>query len=111
MSDFIENSVEGLRSEIESIRFCMFTTVGENSSLSSRPMTRQALEDDATLWFFTSDNCELATDITARPDVNVSFAEPSDGVYVSVTGDAVLVKDREKFKQLWNPMVAAWYPL
>ena len=110
MSDLHENSVESLGAKIKSIRFCMFTTVSDDNSLSSRPMTQQALDPDGTLWIFTSDDQPLAHDISARPEVNVTFAEPSDSTYISITGDASLVKDREKFKQLWNPMVAAWYP-
>jgi general stress protein 26 len=111
MSETIVGSLENLRSKIKSIRFCMLTTVNDDLSLSSRPMTQQALDDDATLWFFTSNDSELVQNLLLHPKVNVSFAEPSDDVYVSITGDAGLVKDREKAEQLWNPMVSAWYPL
>jgi general stress protein 26 len=74
-------------------------------------MTQQALEDDATLWFFTSNDSELVQNLLLHPKVNISFAEPSNNVYVSITGEAGLVHDREKKEELWNPMVSAWYPL
>lgn len=111
MSNLTHGSIESLRAKIKSIRFCMFTTVNDDLSLSSRPMTQQALDDDAILWFFTSNDSDLVQNLMLHPKVNISFAEPSNNVYVSITGDAGLVKDREKAEQLWNPMVSAWYPL
>lgn len=111
MSQFTQTAIRNLHSKIASIRFCMLTTVNDDLSLSSRPMTQQALDDDATLWFFTSDDSELVQNLLLHPKVNISFSEPSDNIYVSITGDATLVKDRGKAEQLWNPMVSAWYPL
>lgn len=111
MSELIHGSIKNLCSKIESIKFCMLTTANDDLSLSSRPMTQQALDDDATLWFFTSNDSELVQNLMLHPKVNISFAEPSNNVYVSITGDAGMVKDRGKLEQLWNPMVSAWYPL
>src|SRR6185503_1058219 len=42
--------------------------------------------------------------------VNVSFADPGKQHYVSLSGTAQLVRDREKIEQLWNPALRAWFP-
>ena len=42
---------------------------------------------------------------------SISFSNPSDNVYVSMSGSAVLLKDPKKAQQLWNPLVEAWFPL
>ena len=42
--------------------------------------------------------------------VNVSYARPEDQRYVSLSGTARLVRDREKIKELWNPALKAWFP-
>ena len=110
MSDVTDSAIESLRSKIETIRFGMLTNTNSDQGLSSRPMTQQALDDDGTLWFFTSDETQLVKDLHAFPKINVSFANPSDSVYVTVEGDAQVIKDRAKIQELWNPMVAAWFP-
>lgn len=107
-----ENSIDNLREKIEPIRFCMMTTISSGASgpnLISRPMIQQALDDDGTLWFFTSDNHQLANDIDHHPIINAAFNEPDDNLYISVSGTAELVKDRTLFKKLWTPEAASWY--
>ena len=99
-----------LKSKIKSIRFAMFTTVDEQGHLVSCPMTNQEMDAEGNLWFFTSSETDLWEHIAAHPEVNLSFAEPEDNVYVSVSGRAERVVDRDKIKEMWNPAVQAWFP-
>ncbi len=110
MSESISTSIENLREKIKSIRFAMLTTQNEDQSLSSRPMTQQQLDENGILWFFVSDQSQLAQDIARQPKISVTFAEPADSVYVSISGNAEVIKYREKVEELWSPAVAAWYP-
>lgn len=110
MFELVETSINKLRDKIGPIQFCMMTTVNEEEGLSSRPMTCQGIDNDGTLWFFTADETKVAHDIQLLPRINITFAEPKDRVYVSMSGDAELVKDVQKAKQLWSPMVDVWFP-
>lgn len=102
--------VAELKSRINAIRFAMFTTIDEHGHLISRPMTNQDTDADGNLWFYTSTETDLWENIVAQPQVNLSFANPEENVYVSISGRAERVVDREKIKALWNPAVQAWYP-
>jgi general stress protein 26 len=104
------SQVAELKSKIKSIRFAMFTTIDEHGHLISRPMTNQDTDAEGNLWFFTSTDTELWENIVANPQVNLSFAEPEEQVYVSISGSAERVVDRERIKAMWNPAVQAWYP-
>lgn len=104
------SQVAELKSKIKPIRFAMFTTIDAQGRLVSRPMTSQEMDADGNLWFFTSTQTELWEDIAAHPQVNLSFAEPADSVYVSISGEAERVVDRARIKDMWNPQVQAWYP-
>jgi general stress protein 26 len=99
-----------LKDKIASIRFAMFTTIDEHGHLVSRPMTIQEIDSDGNLWFYTSTNTDLWMNIAAQPQVNLSFAEPEEHTYVSVSGLAERVVDREQIKAMWNAGVQAWYP-
>jgi general stress protein 26 len=96
--------------KIQSVRFAMFTTVDRQGHLTSRPMTNQQVDADGALWFYTSTTTDLWQDIAASPNVNVSFAEPADSLYVSISGTAERIVERSRIRQLWNPIVAAWFP-
>ena len=100
-----------LTSKIKSIRFAMFTTVDEQGHLVSCPMTNQEMDAEGNFWFFTSSESGLWQHIAAHPEVNLSFAEPGDSVYVSVSGRAERVVDRVRIENRWNPAVQAWFPL
>lgn len=99
-----------LRDKIKSIRFAMFTTIDDHGHLISRPMTNQEMDDEGNLWFYTATSTDLWMNIAGNPQVNLSFAEPEEHVYVSVSGRAERVVDRELIKARWNAAVQAWYP-
>lgn len=99
-----------LTDKIGSMRFAMFTTRDQNGHLISQPMTRQQVDGEGALWFYTATTTELWENIAHEPEVNISFANSDDSIYVSVSGTAERVVDRVKIKALWNPMVQAWFP-
>ena len=102
--------VAEVKSRIQEIRFAMFTTIDAHGHLVSRPMTNQEMDADGNCWFFTSSQTDLWENIASQPQVNLSFSEPDDSVYVSISGRAERVVDREKIKAMWNPAVQAWFP-
>lgn len=102
--------VAELAEKIKPVRFAMFTTVDQHGHLTSQPMTNQKIDSEGGLWFYTSTLTNLWENIAANPKVNVSFAEPEDALFVSISGTAERVIDRARIKELWNPMVAAWFP-
>lgn len=104
------SQVAELKAKIKPIRFGMFTTIDQHGHLVSRPMTVQDIDADGHLWFYTATNTDLWQNIAGQPQVNVSFAEPADNVYVSVSGQAERVVDRARIRDLWSPAVQAWYP-
>ena len=103
-------SVETLAKLIKGVRVAMLTTVEADGYLRSRPMATQETEFDGTLWFFTWIDTAKVHEIERDHHVNVSYANPSDQVYVSVSGTARVTRDPAKAKELWNPLHKAWFP-
>lgn len=99
-----------LRDLIKDVNVAMVVTVGSDGALHSRPMATREIEPDGTLWFFTADDSLKAQEIADEHQVNVVYAEPHQQKYVSVSGTATLVHDSEKIRQLWMPMVKAFFP-
>ena len=106
-----ESDFEKLSEMIKAIDLCMLTTVDESGNLHSRPMSLNGdVDEEGNLWFFTSSNSHKASEIERTPNVNVSFVDTGDQHYVSISGTAQLVHDRDKIKELWKPVLKAWFP-
>lgn len=113
MQDYqdFEKNRQRLIELIKNIDFAMLTTVDEDGSLRSRPMSvNSEIDENATLWFFTYGNSHKVLEIKQNSEVNASFSDIKSNKYVSVSGTAQLVRDREKIKQLWQPLMQAWFP-
>lgn len=105
------DDLQKLRELVKDIDFCMLTTVDENNDLHSRPMSVNGdIDPDGDLWFFTNASSHKVSEIARLPKVNVSFADPANQHYVSITGTAQLVRDREKIEELWKPEFKMWFP-
>lgn len=95
---------------IKDIKFAMLTTMDEDGTLRSRPMTTQQEPFDGDLWFFTPLDSAKVREINTEHQVNVSYADPGKHTYVSVCGVATLVRDRQKIEKFWNPSHKIWFP-
>ena len=103
-----EEQVAKLARLIEGIKVCMFTTSDAEGRLMSRPMALQEVEFDGDLWFFTKLGGRKAEQIAREPRVNVSLSSRSS--WISIGGDAEIVRDVAKAKELWNAGIEAWFP-
>lgn len=110
MAESHQDDINKLAEIIKGIRFAMLTTVDEDGSLRSRPMTAQDVEFDGSLWFFTRSDAPKVAEANDHRKVNVSFSDPGASKFVSASGTAVLVRDREKIRQYWKPVYKTFFP-
>lgn len=99
-----------LRSLLKSLPVAMFNTVAHDGSVVARPLQALEFDEDGVLWFATGLDSEKATEIRARPHVGLSFADHHANRFVSVSGPARLVHDREKIDALWSPAMSVFFP-
>lgn len=79
----------------------------QGKGLVSRPMTTQKSEFDGTVWFFVSSDADVIEEIEANPEVNVAYTR--DETFVSLSGNASMVNDDAKKKELWYPELKQWF--
>ena len=109
MQDKRQESIEKLNELIKDIQTAMLTTI-DGGVLRSRPMATQEAEFDGTLFFLTGADTHKDEEIKKDNRVNVSYADTSDNIYVSVSGTAQTYHDQAKIDELWNPFYKAWFP-
>jgi general stress protein 26 len=109
MQDTRQESIKKLNDLISDVEIAMLTTI-DGGHLRSRPMQTQDVEFDGDLWFFTSSKTHKTEEIEKDNRVNVSYAAPDSNTYVSVSGTAEIVKNREKIDEYWSDILKAWFP-
>ncbi len=88
----------------------MLNTLDANGQISSRPMTLQDTEFDGDIWFFAQRSAAFMDHIETNSEVNVTFANPEDMSFLSANGNATIVNDDAKKRELWKPLYKAWFP-
>lgn len=99
-----------LKELIDGIRIGLLTTVDLDGALHTRPVETLRCDLDGTLWFFTDHQSPKANELSHDMHVSVGYAEPSTKVYVAVTGQALILRDKALAAQLWTLGQRAWYP-
>ena len=79
--------------------------------LRARPMVaakRETFQNE--LWFFTPADSDKVQEIQANEQVCLSYSEPSDQNYVSISGTADISHDRKLIHELWSEPMRTWFP-
>jgi len=106
-----QSDTEKLAKLIKGINVAMLTTQDDDGTLRSRPMQTQSAEEfDGTLWFFSQFSSHKMHEVDREHQVNLSYADPANNRYVSVSGQATVSRDRAKVDELWSPVLKAWFP-
>lgn len=102
--------VSKLNELIQGISTAILTTVRPDSSLHSRPMASQPIDDSGAFWFLTGSNTEKVEAVRTIQRVNLAFLDHTADRYVSVSGFCELVRNGAKAKSLWKPEYKTWLP-
>jgi general stress protein 26 len=97
-----------LAAMIEALAVGMLTTEDEHGRLRSRPMATQRVEGGVA-YFFTGESPKT-DELHKDPQVNVSYADPNNEVYVSISGVARTSHDPAKARELWTSAAQRWFP-
>lgn len=97
---------------IKDIRFGMLTHRTATGTLHAHPLTTQnrSLDEQAELYFFIPKSGELYERLLTDGEVNVSYADPGEDSYVSLSGQARFVDDVVMKETLWSTAAQAWFP-
>ncbi|GAA0964266.1 pyridoxamine 5'-phosphate oxidase family protein [Frigoribacterium faeni] len=101
------NDISKVAEVLDKGRIGILTTQGSNKHLVSRPLAIVDREFDGKVYFFTPDPSPKVDDVKAHPQVNVAV-ETGKG-YLSLSGEASIVKDAALIDELWTAAAEAWF--
>jgi len=104
----LEKKLDDLYALIDGIETAMLTTRRRDGTLVSRAMQTQRRTAGADLWFMTNAESEKFEELAIDPHVNVAFYRDRTREWVSVSGHAILTKDRDLIDSLYKADWKAW---
>jgi len=99
--------LQDLATEINICLFCSGPIGGDRESC--RPMATSGVDEEGTIWFMSARNSEKNHEIAVDPNVKLYYSHPGKSNFLIVTGMADIVYDREKIRELWNPLDRTWF--
>lgn len=93
---------------LKSDRTVMLGLVGTDDG-HTRPMTAQFESDTGPIWFFTSKDAAIATEIGTTSRAIAAFSSKGHDLFATVHGSLVVDNSRAVIDRLWNAHIAAWY--
>ena len=104
-----EKKLDDLYRLVDGIEVAMFTTHRPDGQLVSRPMQVQGQGEGADFWFVTDADHHKLDELEHDPHVNLAFYRDRTREWVSVSGTARIVRDREQVRRLYKPDWKAWF--
>ncbi|MBK7885272.1 MAG: pyridoxamine 5'-phosphate oxidase family protein [Chitinophagaceae bacterium] len=94
--------------ELADGKMCMFCT-HDGKQIVSRPMSTSQVEDDGTIWFFSNKESLKNMQLKEDNQIYLMYADTAKQHYLSLTGIANILIDKNKIDELWNPIIKAWF--
>lgn len=96
---------------VRQMKIGMLTTIEPDGSLRSRPLETVEIDREGRLWFFTQAHSPKSARAEAGDhQVNLSYADPRDEDFASISGTARVVRDVERMRELWTANLDRWFP-
>ena len=110
MADQQSAKIKNIAEMMRDIDFCMLTTHSNDGMMHARPMSNNGeVEFDGDVWFFSASDTRKVSEIEAEPGVQLSYADIEHFRFVSMSGEAEIVRDTEKKRELWVEELERWF--
>jgi general stress protein 26 len=105
-----DEAVKKIKELVDKAKSCFFcTNVRSGKSFHTRPMAVQKVDDEGNFWFLSADDSHKNEELEENPFVRLLFQGGSHSDFLSVRGKAILSRDKEKIKELWEPAIKTWF--
>jgi general stress protein 26 len=105
-----EEAIEKIKELVGKASSCFFCTrITTHEGFSTRPMSVQKTDDEGNLWFLSPIDSKKNEEIASDADVQLLFQGSPHSDYLSLYGKASISRDKQKIKELWDPILKTWF--
>ena len=94
---------------IDEFETAMLVTTAGDDPPHARPMSIVAVEPDGEFWFFSARDADPVHEV--EEDVRCTVTMQGKRKFVSLRGEAQIVEDVRKIKELWTERLRPWFPV
>lgn len=89
---------------------CFFcTNVQTGRPFATRPMSLQQLDEAGNLFFLSAKDSHKNSELAADSSVQLLFQGSDYSDFLHLHGTASISDDKQKIKELWNPILKTWF--
>lgn len=99
-----------IRDILHRMKVGFLVTQHEDGSMHGRPMAVHHTDFDGTVWLLTDRHSEKIADIKNIDHVMVTYSDPDNQRFVSLSGRATVVTDRDAIREQWMEPERIWFP-
>ncbi|MCJ8210891.1 pyridoxamine 5'-phosphate oxidase family protein [Mucilaginibacter sp. RS28] len=105
-----QEAYEKIKELAEGAESCFFiTNIKTGIPLSVRPMSIQKIDDEGNIWFLSAKDSHKNEEISTDPFVHLLFQGGAHSNFLNIYGLATISDDKEKIKELWQPILKTWF--
>jgi general stress protein 26 len=83
---------------------------GQGQDMRARPMAMRPVREEGAIYFLTDVDAPKAREIRGDETVCLALADNKRQKYVSITGHAEIIDDRDRVKEIWSIYDKAFWP-
>ncbi len=96
---------------IDDIPVAMVVThEGQGQNLRARPMALRPARDEGAIYFLTDADTPKAEEIGRNQSVCLALSDNKSQKYVSISGHAEMIDDKDRVKKFWSVYDKAFWP-
>lgn len=103
-------AIEKIKELVDQAKTCFFcSNIKTGLPLSTRPMSVQKVDDDGNFWFLSANDSHKNSELVHDPFVHLLFQGSAHSDFLNVYGIATVTEDKNKIKELWEPILKTWF--
>jgi general stress protein 26 len=103
-------AVDKIKEMVDKVNTCFFCTAETVAgSTGARPMAVQEVDDAGNLWFLSAKDSHKDQELDLDTEVQLLFQGSEHADFMEIKGHASSSNDRQKIRELWNPIMKTWF--
>ena len=102
-----KEKIQELVKQAETCFFC--SSIKTGLPFSTRPMSVQKVDDEGNFWFLSANDSHKNEELAHDPFVHLLFQGSAHSDFLNIYGTATISEDKEKIKELWEPILKVWF--
>ena len=105
-----KEAIEKMKDLVDKAKTCFFCTrSGNGTPMAVRPMSVQQVDEEGNFWFLSANDSHKNAEIAMDNTVQLLFQGSAHSDFLTVGGNAIISTDKNKIKELWEPIVKTWF--